>query len=35
MFNRAPDMTMQWQQGRTADGRMVYVRPADFRATAP
>jgi hypothetical protein len=34
MFNRRPDTSMEWQQARTADGRTVYVRPADFRVTA-
>jgi hypothetical protein len=34
MFNRAPDMTMEWQPARTADGRTVYVRPADFAASS-
>ena len=34
MFNRAPDTSMEWQQARTVDGRIVYVRPADFRVTA-
>ena len=31
MFDRAPDTTQEWQQARTLDGRIVYVRPADFR----
>ena len=33
MLNRAPDTSMEWQAARTTDGRMVYVRPADFRIT--
>ena len=33
MFDRAPDPSMEWQQARTVDGRVVYVRPADFRVT--
>jgi hypothetical protein len=34
MFNRMPDASMEWQMARTADGRTVYVRPADFRMAA-
>ena len=33
MFDRAPDPSTEWQQARTIDGRIVYVRPADFRVT--
>ena len=34
MFDRTPDMSQEWQQARTVDGRTVYVRPADFRVSA-
>ena len=34
MFNGAADTSMEWQQARTVDGRVVYVRPADFRAVS-
>jgi hypothetical protein len=34
MFDRAPDPSMEWQQARTVDGRIVYVRPTDFRVSA-
>jgi hypothetical protein len=34
MFRAAPDTSMEWQQARTTDGRVVYVRPADFRVTS-
>src|SRR5688572_25954203 len=33
MFDRAPDASMEWQQARTVDGRIVNVRPADFRVS--